>query len=246
MTTKTFFLAWQAKENRGWFPIGQLDVDVEESDYRFHYVCGAKRAQEEVGFAPLVEFPDLSTEYCSSELFPTFRNRVIHRSRPDFAEYMSNLELDRAMNPIESLSISGGYRATDSYEIFPKIEKLYDGSFTCRFFLHGNRYTNLHAQEKVMDLRPGDNLFVTLQLNNPASGLAVQIQTEDYYMIGWAPRYLVTDLTAALSETIRYSAHVERVNPRPVPLNHRVLIEMNGRWDKHEPMSGRDFQPFVP
>ena len=33
--------------------------------------------------------------------------------------------------------------------------------------------------------------FVGLELNNPATTLAVQIQTTDYHMIGWAPRYLL-------------------------------------------------------
>ena len=246
MTAKTFFLAWQAKQNRGWFPIGQLDVDVDCADYRFRYIKGVKRAQEEGGFTSLTEFPDLSEKYRSAELFPTFKNRVMPRSRPGFATYMHDLDLPEAVNPIEILAVNGGHRATDSYEVFPKIESRKDGSFTCRFLLHGNRYTNPSSEERVKHLRQGDNLYLTLEPHNPETGLSVQIQTEDYYMIGWAPRYLVTDLVAVIDETGDYSAHVVRVNPPPAPSSHRVLIELNGRWDKHEPMSSDAFKPLVP
>ena len=61
-------------------------------------------------------------------------------------------------------------------------------------------------------------------------------------MIGWAPRYLVEDLVAAMAEgPSRYGAQVVRIN-RP---KQRVLIEMRGYWSKHEPMSGEDFKPLV-
>ena len=42
-----------------------------------------------------------------------------------------------------------------------------------------------------------------------------------------------------------YAAHVAHVNRRPAPQSQRVLIEMSGRWETHEPMTGEDFQPLV-
>ena len=35
------------------------------------------------------------------------------------------------------------------------------------------------------------------------------------------------------------------VNPQPAPSKQRVLIEMQGKWDDYEPMSGPDYQPVV-
>ena len=94
MNTKTLFLAWQDKEmSRQWFPVGRLDADVERSLYRFRYIGGAKRAQKEAGFPPLIEFPGLDENYESSELFPLFQNRVMNPARPDFTEYLRNLDL---------------------------------------------------------------------------------------------------------------------------------------------------------
>ena len=77
---------------------------------------------------------------------------------------------------------------------------------------------------------------------------AIQIQTEDYHMIGWAPRYLLKDLMAAMSQSPRqYSAFVVRVNPVPAPSKQRVLIELCGHYPAgYKPMSSQEFQPLVP
>ena len=247
MSAKTLFLAWQDNEpSQAWFPIGRLDADVERSLYRFRYVGGAKRAQLEAGFPLLIEFPSLDEGYESSELFPLFQNRVMNSARPDFVDYLRYLDLSEGADPIEILATNGGSRMTDAYEVFPKIVKDDDGNFACRFFLHGRRHVNQSAQERIGLLEPKEKLYVTLELTNPATGLAVQIQTEDYHMIGWTPRYLVDDLVEAMAESPgQYDAQVVRINPLPAPSKQRVLIEMRGRWDKHEPMASEDFVPLI-
>ena len=246
MNTQALFLAWQdTSSTRQWFPIGRLDADVENSDYYFRYTGGAERAQREVGFPPTIDFPDFQKVYRSSELFPMFKNRVIAPGRPDRMDYLNNLDLNESANPIEILSVNGGRRVTDRFEVFPKIEKDKEGSFRCRFFLHGWRHTSETAQERTKILKSNEKLGVTLELTNPATGLAVQIQTMDYHMIGWAPRYLVDDLALAMAENPgEYAAHVVQVNPLPAPSKQRLLIELNGHCD-HEPMSGSDFKPLV-
>lgn len=247
MSTRTLFLAWQDKKpSKAWFPVGRLDADVERSFYRFRYIGGAKRAQEEVGFPLLIDFPALNEDYQSAELFPLFQNRVMNPARPDFADYLHRLDLTEEADPIEILATNGGRRVTDAYEVFPKIEKDDTGSFSCRFFLHGWRRINEAANARIGRLEHGEELCVTLELTNPATGLAVQIQTTDYYMIGWAPRYLVEDLVAAIAEGPgKFGAKVVRINRQTILLQQRVLIEMYGCWNEHEPMSGAEFQPLV-
>ena len=246
MSEKTLFLAWQDKaRSRRWFPIGRLDADIERPQYRFRYIGGAARAQETAGFPLLIEFPELEEDYRSPELFPVFQNRVMNRRRPDFTDYLRSLDLPPKADPIEILSANGGSRMTDTYEVFPKLVKRADGSFTCRFFLHGWRHVNASAQARIDQLATGEELYVTLELTNPVSKMAVQIQTTDYHMVGWAPRYLVADLVAAMAETPEYSAQVVRVNPQPAPSKQRVLIQMRGSWDRHVPMSGPEFRPLV-
>lgn len=247
MSTRTFFLAWQDKvETRQWFPVGRLDVDVEAEDYRFRYTGGARRAQAEVGYPLAVEFPELERDYRSSALFPTFRNRIMSPRRPDFAEHVRRLGLTEQADPFELLSVNGGRRVTDANEVFPKLVKNADGRFTCRFFLHGWRHTSAASHSRIDDLQADEKLMIALELTNPTGHPAVQIQTADYCMIGWAPRYLVSDLAAAMAEsTGSYAAHVVHVNRQPAPQSQRVLIEMSGRWETHEPMTGEDFQPLA-
>ena len=241
----TLFLAWQDKTSRRWFPVGRLDADVEHPLYRYCYIGGAKRAQDEAHFVPLSEFPDLRGKYESPYLFPSFSNRVMARGRPDRDDYLRTLGLPADADAIEILKVSGGYRVTDAYEVFPKLAKRDDGRFTCRFFLHGWRHVSPAGQARIDSLKPGEKLYLTLELTNPVTTLAVQIQSTDYQMLGWAPNYLVYDLAAAAGSPREYEAQVVRVNPLSLPSRQRVLIEIRGRWDGHEPMTHSDFLPLT-
>ncbi len=248
MSTRTLYLAWQDKKpSRAWFPIGRLDADVEGSSYRFRYIGGAERARNEAGFSLLIEFPELNQDYQSSALFPLFQNRVMNSARPDFADYLHRLQLPEEADPIEILSTNGGQRVTDAYEVFPMIEKDDSGSFSCRFFLHGWRHIHKAAKDRIDCLDKGEELYVIPELTNPATGIALQIQTKDYCMIGWTPRYLVNDLfSAIIAAPNKFGAKVVQVNPQTILMKQRALIEMYGCWDKHEPMSSEDFTPLVP
>jgi hypothetical protein len=244
----TLFVAWQAPApTRAWFPIGRLDVG-NDHDFLFRYTQGALDAERESGFRPLVSFPEFTGRYESSELFPLFKNRVLDPSRKDFAEYLGWLDLDpQHADPIEILGLTGGERQTDSLEVFPRIVKHADRSFSCRFFLHGLRHVSTPAREKANDLAPGSALQIAVELNNPMGGLAIQLQTADGYMIGWAPRYLVRDLIDVINEHPEVSATVVRVNEFGAPLARRILIELKGRLPAdYEPMSSAQFQLIKP
>ena len=85
-----------------------------------------------------------------------------------------------------------------------------------------------------------------MELNNPATALAVQVQTTDYHIIGWAPRYLVHDLAMAMSESPgEYEAKIVHIPEKSDRTGQRALVEMRGRWEKHEPMSSQDYIPLV-
>jgi len=243
MNTRILFLAWQEPESRGWFPVGRLDA--EGDSYRFRYTRGAERAQLEAGFPLSAEFPDIEKDYRAKNLFAMFGNRVMARGRPDRADHLRSLGLEENADPVEILSVNGGSRVTDAYQVFPKLSKDEEGKFTCRFFLHGWRYTPGTAQDRIDHLKGWEKLRVGIELENPATGRAAQIQTEDYHMIGWAPRWLAPDVAAAARETGECAARVVRINPLPPPSPQRVLIEMTGRWDAHKPMTGGDFVPLV-
>lgn len=249
---RSLFLAWQSVDDkRAWYPIGRLDVESSPSPnkFQFRYVQGIKRAQAEAKFQLPLSFPDRNACYRSEELFPLFRNRVIAASRADFKDYLSSLDLaPDHTDPIEILSISGGERQTDSFEVFPKVSAK-DGRFTCRFFLHGVHRLLNGPRHSALSLQPNEMLQVALELNNPVTGLAIPMMTKDYQMVGWAPRYLIQDLSQVVLQGPAISAKVVRLNEDAmIPASRRVLIEFSCHWpftDK-DPMSGPDFEPLHP
>jgi hypothetical protein len=240
---RSLFLAWQAPD-RMWFPIGRLDADVSASSYRFGYTRGAEFAAREVGFSPLLAFPDLRARYESSELFPLFKNRVLDPGRSDFKAYLESLDL-LVNDPISILALTGGERQTDNLEVFPRIQKREDGSFDCRFFLHGLRHMSPEARERTLSLTEGDELGISLELNNPKTGGAIQLTTRpDYHFVGWTPHYLVLDFLRAVGERpSALRARVVRVNSDDVPLNRRILVEFRGTLPGDVvPMSDEKYQ----
>ena len=243
---QSLFLAWQDTErSRAWFPIGRLDAEMERSRYWFGYTRGATRAAKNAGLQPLPAFPDFRKTYESSELFPLFRNRVMGTDREDFRDYLQQLDLQPGtVDPIAILAVTGGTRQTDHFEVFPKLERRPDGTFTCRFFLHGSRHVPEIAHRRIDALKAGEPIRVSIEVNSPATPVALQLQSEDYVLLGWAPRYLVDDLMNVIVKSPdNISAHVVRVNPPPAPINQRVLLELAGSLPvKYEPMSGPDFQ----
>jgi hypothetical protein len=240
----TLFVAWQAPDpTRAWFPIGRLDASTDRRDYVFQYTQGALHAHERAGFEPLIAFPSFEQRYQAGELFPLFKNRVLEPNRKDFEEYLQWLDMDRAhADPIEILGLTGGERQTDSLEVFPMIRKLSDGTVRCRFFLHGLRHVSPAARERAEHLQENETLQVAIELNNPATAYAVQLQTADCHLIGWAPRYLVNDLLVALREHSTVTATVKRINRLDAPFARRVIVELSGGVSpSFEPMTSDEY-----
>ena len=168
--------------------------------------------------------------------------------RRDFQEYLKLLDLkEEKPDPLDIMAIDGGYRATDSYQVFPKVTSDADGCFKTKFFLHGWRYTNDGAKKRLAQLKDGEPLYVTVELTNPKTTTAVQIQSEDYYMLGWSPNYLVHDLVNAMANSPdKLHAKVIKINPAPAPSKQRILIELSGQWPKnYKPMDGLEFTPLI-
>jgi hypothetical protein len=246
---RTLYLAWQDKAStRAWYTIGRLDADIAKSRFKFRYTQGAEMAHKQAGLVPLDSFPEFHKIYESTDLFPLFRNRILGEGREDFQNYLQQLDLSpQQADPLEILALTGGERQTDNLEVFPRIEHGRNGGFNCRFFLHGWRHVNEASQKKLLQLKGGEKLRVAVELNNPVTVLAVQLETpDDYHMIGWTPRYLVKDLFQAICESPNdICATVVKVNPSPAPAKQRVLIEIKGRWlADYKPMSTPEFQPL--
>lgn len=227
----TIYLAWQQPASQRWFPVGRLMRYRDEGEsFEFAYLRGAKDAQEVAGFKEIPEFPCLARRYRASELFPTFRHRIMNTSRRDRARYLHELGLDEnRCDPLTELSTSGGRSRTDGFEIFPDMEPDPDGRFHTQLTVHGLRHMNTPALEAVQALRPDDALGIALELDNPATGIGLLVRTHDYHILGWLPTY-ITEMIRQCGDwtTLDANVTVAQANHH-APLSHRLRVNFSGR-----------------
>lgn len=113
-------------------------------------------------------------------------------------------------------------------------------------------YDVKHARDKFDLLRfasrleVGETIQILVEINNPVTRIAVTLVTDDYKMIGWAPRYLVSDIINCVPNAPDVSATIARVNDDAAPLNQRFLIDYRGKtMEGMQPMSTPDFKPLL-
>jgi len=245
---EALFVAWQDPRERRFHAVGRLAYLPDDNGglYEFAYIRGAQEATG-TGFRPFLAFPDLGRVYRSRELFPFFANRLMPRSRPDFAEYLSWLDLDPGTaTPIQVLGRGGGARVTDEVELFPLSE--FDavlGGYRTYFLVHGLRYMPPSSQERVLQLRVGEQLYWYHDCQNPVDPRAIALRTDDRHNVGFIPAYLLGDAWNLLQQCAFIDAYVARVSPSPAPLQQRLLCEMRSCWpDDFVPFAAQRFQPL--
>lgn len=234
---KTLFLAWQDPNSGSWFPIGRLTFDGTE--YQFAYTHGVEEAQAKCDFQLLQSFPRLNEVYKSNELFPLFSNRLMPRSRPDYNNFVQWLNVPKHKDdPIALLARSGGRKATDHFEVFPCPEQDENGLYHIHFFVHRLRELPEESIIRLNKLKPAELLYLAHDLQNEYDTQALMLRTNDRYLVGYCPRYLVEEVWELLRQNQKLvHVHVERVNLLPTPLQFRLLCNMTAEWH-------RDFRPF--
>jgi hypothetical protein len=241
---RSMYVAWR-RPDRLIVPIGRLTERVDGSvrEYRFDYL---KRAQTEAEFRPLPGFPDLHRSYSSPTLFSVFANRVMLTNRPDYAEFIEQLNLEDDAQPFEVLQRSEGTRATDRIEVFPTPIESPSGDLTTTFFARAIRHVE-GASEQVDSLSVGDELRLVSEPDNPANPLAVMLNTRTGERVGYVPDYLLTlihDLGDENGETPQVA--VEHINPDTTPPHLRLLCRLTAAWpDGLQPFGGAEFLPLV-
>jgi hypothetical protein len=164
-------------------------------DYEFAYINAVREATD-LGFQPLLSFPELSTVYITSDLPPLFTNGLMPKLRPDFPGYITELGLTAEQaEPFAVLARSEGRRATDSLEVFsaplPGADG-YEGYFLARGVRH------LPECEKALEaVTPDERLFVMADVQNESNGAALLLRTASKHVVGYFPDHLANELHAA-------------------------------------------------
>lgn len=245
---RVLFVTWFAPELRAILPVAQL-VQLRNGAgdiFEFRYIQGALEASAH-GFRPFLAFPDLHRVYRSRDLFPFFCNRVMPTTRPDYIAYVQMLGLDPARaDAVEILGRSGGKRETDRVELVAAPLRDESGTWTTHFLVRGIRYFP-GAEERIARLTPGEQILWMLDAQNPVNHDAIALRTDDRQLIGYMPDYLVSDVARLIEEKSPFDVFVERVNPSPAPLHHRLLCRLEARWPPgFAPFQGARFQPLEP
>lgn len=241
---RSLFVVWQDSESRRWHPVGRLMRD--RGSYVFNYTNGAADTSN---FKPFGNMKDLIQTYRAKTLFPLFANRVLSRSRPEFAKMMVWHGLDPSNDDeFELLARSGGRRATDSVALVSEPERTADNKYVVHFFSHGIRYLPEEAQNRATSLAIGERLFPMWDFQNTADTHAVQLRTDDPMApVGYLPRYLSEDLIklfVEFSSTERAHLKVARVN-RDAPAQLKLLVRFTAPWPAgFKPFDYYDFQPI--
>ncbi|PCH60224.1 MAG: DNA-binding protein [Gammaproteobacteria bacterium] len=236
-SVKALFVAWQNPKNRSWAPVGRLTYD--DGLFRFVYTRGAKDMGD--SFQPFGAMKDLNSSYISEKLFPLFANRVLSKSRPEYEQYLKWLGMsENAYDVMDELSRTGGFRATDSLELFPCPEPTAQNQYVVYFFSRGIRHILPENRERVNKLEKGQSLFLMCDIQNKYDPHALVLRTDDpVTLVGYAPRYYSGEFSSIVNEVSPENIEVtaERVN-KDAPLQYRLLCKMSSPW----PTS---FQPCV-
>jgi hypothetical protein len=244
------FVSWRSGDetNGHWGPVGRLEYVRDSKIYRFRYTNGARTLP---GFRPLIGMTDLDIVYDSDELFPVFTSRLMAKSRPEYAAYLSWSGFDPITppDPITLLAVTEGRRETDQLEVFPCPMPDAEGLYHNKFFVHGVRWMGREAIKGIEGLAAGEPLGLMPDFSNPYDRNAVALRTmhrEGRFLVGYVPRYLAADARTLIQncDPDWLTVTVERVN-RDAPMQNRLLCTMRACWPENfRPCSGDQYQPI--
>ncbi len=234
-------VVFQVSVSRAWIPVGRLSFRNEA--FKFQYTQGAIQAYEAGTFLPFGVMRDFVGVYGSRVLFPIFKNRIMPRSRSEFADYTRWLLGEPgALSPMEELGRSGGARATDNIQLYP-IPKNFDGYYRMPFFAHGVRHLPRSAQAVIEGLDAGARLYLMKDLQNVQDPDALALRTESsIMMVGYCPRFLCPDFLRIVGEDPEATVVLAQFNA-DAPLQLRYRCELVARWPEgFEPFDTEAFQ----
>jgi hypothetical protein len=228
-------VAWQHPATRLISAVGLLEHGI---GYRYRYL---RCAPQVAGFHPFLGFPDWERTYIAERLFPMFAQRIMSPRRPDFRQFLHQLDLSVDATPWEQLERSEGRRTGDTVQVFPIPSVGADGLTTCRFLVHGVRHVNGGS---LPPLTRGDLLALRPDPTNPVNPEAVLVCTPDGRALGYVPDLLLEHLRV-VEAGAPFRLVVEHVNGADAPLHLALLVRLDGRAPAgYEPMSGPRWETF--
>ena len=122
-----------------------------------------------------------------------------------------------------------------------------EGWYRFSFFAHGLRYVPTCSIDRINELKPKDHLFLMHDLQNPVERKAMILRTEDNYVVGFCPSYLLDDMGEMKDQNCEIEVCVERVNNGTTPLQFKLLCRLGYKEsDGRIPFSSGRYKPNSP
>lgn len=239
-------LAWQNPQDRMWVPIGLLEADPSQSQYQFYYLNGVRAVSQNERFKPLQPMDHLNEVYFSDKLFPLFKNRLLPKSRPEYQAYLNWLDLNSDASLVQELALTNGFKLTDSFQLYALPNQVAD-AYEMTFFAHGIQYLSACAQERTLQLKSEETLFVMKDFQNPYDPHALCLRTQaPAEIVGYIPKIYADDLEPFLFQRETINVSVIKVNPQ-APSQLRLLCQLRtSKLNDYIPFSTSAFKPYNP
>ncbi|MFC7764630.1 HIRAN domain-containing protein [Leucobacter soli] len=229
-------MTWQNPELRAIYPVGVLAKD--EGQFSFAYLRKASDAQ---GFRPFAGFDNMQKIYRSDRLFDFFESRVLSAKRPDFAEYVTKLDLDiDHATPWELLVKSTGKTKGDTVQLFP-VPRQHGDELRLPLLIAGTRhlmskkvsyleqedgkYTPEELEELLSGLLSGEELEIVREHDNATSNVARLTLQSSRRPIGYLPEWIAEEVDTLIDQG-QVKLFVKRVNPPEMGWHLRVLADL--------------------
>lgn len=245
------FIAWRDPVAHRCYPVARLarlreTASDGSAGYEFAYVHGVRDAMQN-GFKPITSFEEVDRVYRSEQLFPFLANRIMSKSRAEFAGFLERIMLGPGRaSPLEMLSRTGGIRATDTYEIFPlpRFDPELPG-FRTFFLAHALRHLPSTTHERIAKLQSGERLCLMIDCQNNYDPRAIALRTEDLVLVGHVPNYLLLEVYTLTCQCEYVDITVAKLSQLPAPLDQRLLCYLETCWpDDYKPFVDDRFQPL--
>lgn len=231
------FVSWK-DSNQQRVPIGQLEF--KEGYYIFQYTKGALKNN----FRPFDGMKFLDKVYESKELFPFFKNRLLQKSRPEYQDYLKWLNIkDETLHPMKELTLTGGVRATDSFELYPLPQK--GEEYIVKFFSRGIRHLAKSYNQRVEGLKENRTLYLMRDIQNRLDNYALVLRTDNpIELVGYCPSFYTKDFNQLIEKNGTENISLKVIkNNIDAPSQLKLLCEFKTQWsDNFTPFEDEDFQ----
>lgn len=235
-------VAWQHPDERSVRPVGLLQYNGQT--HEFFYL---RTVSEVHDFRPFLNFPDLAHVYRSTELFPMFSQRIMSPRRPDYTQYLQQLDLTHSATPWEQLARTEGKLASDTIQLIPQPEVDDKGRTQSQFLVAGIRHQikDEHQRDLILSQsKRGDKLHLVDEPDNSVNPRAVLVSIHDQVILGWVPNMPV-DYVHDVRDSGPFSVEVTHVNSPDEPSHMRLLALIKGQLQSgYRPFAGPNWQPY--